>query len=152
MGPTWGPPGSCRPQIGPMLVPWTLLSGKFRLYIWDKLLKGKLTANTDHLNRDKKLLFMVADTLLYFLCYVLNTETLWKQLSLILPWTVFSHLLASWLHHSWLWHHVNTFYGTGISTSYSVVVLAFTYWCKWLIFTSELQPWISTSHQLVFKT
>ena len=27
MGQTWGPPGSCRPQMGPMLVPWTLLSG-----------------------------------------------------------------------------------------------------------------------------
>ena len=27
MGPTWGPPGSCRPPIGPMLAPWTLLSG-----------------------------------------------------------------------------------------------------------------------------
>ena len=26
MGPTWGPPGSYRPQMGPMLVPWTLLS------------------------------------------------------------------------------------------------------------------------------
>ena len=26
MGPTWGPPGSCRPQMGPMLAPWTLLS------------------------------------------------------------------------------------------------------------------------------
>ena len=30
MGPTWGPPGSCRPQMGPMLAPWTLLSG----YMW----------------------------------------------------------------------------------------------------------------------
>ena len=29
MGPTWGPPGSCRPQLGPMLAPWTLLSGRF---------------------------------------------------------------------------------------------------------------------------
>ena len=28
MGPTWGPPGSCRPQMGPMLAPWTLLSGE----------------------------------------------------------------------------------------------------------------------------
>ena len=28
MGPTWGPPGSCRPQRGPMLAPSTLLSGK----------------------------------------------------------------------------------------------------------------------------
>ena len=27
MGPPKGPPGSCRPQMGPMLVPWTLLSG-----------------------------------------------------------------------------------------------------------------------------
>ena len=28
MGPTWGPPGSCRPQMGPILAPWTLLSGE----------------------------------------------------------------------------------------------------------------------------
>ena len=28
MGPTWGPPGSCRPQMGPMWAPRTLLSGK----------------------------------------------------------------------------------------------------------------------------
>ena len=27
MGPTWDPPGSCRPQMGPMLAPWTVLSG-----------------------------------------------------------------------------------------------------------------------------
>ena len=27
MGPTWDPPGSCRPQMGPMLAPRTLLSG-----------------------------------------------------------------------------------------------------------------------------
>ena len=27
MGPTWGPPGPCRPQMGLILVPWTLLSG-----------------------------------------------------------------------------------------------------------------------------
>ena len=25
--PTWGPTGSCRPQVGPMWDPWTLLSG-----------------------------------------------------------------------------------------------------------------------------
>ena len=29
MGPTWGPPGSCRPLMGPTLAPWTLLSGVF---------------------------------------------------------------------------------------------------------------------------
>ena len=27
MGPTWGPPWSCRPQMGPMSAPWTLLWG-----------------------------------------------------------------------------------------------------------------------------
>ena len=27
MGPTWGPPGADRIQVGPMLAPWTLLSG-----------------------------------------------------------------------------------------------------------------------------
>ena len=38
MGPTWGPPGSCRSQVGPMLALWTWLSGlclevvKGRLY------------------------------------------------------------------------------------------------------------------------
>ena len=39
--PTWGPPGSCRPQVGPMLAPWTLLSGTYHMlsfcYIWDAL-------------------------------------------------------------------------------------------------------------------
>ena len=29
MGLTWDPSGSCRPQMGPMLAPWALLSGKF---------------------------------------------------------------------------------------------------------------------------
>ena len=27
MGPTWGPPGSCRPQMGPLLAPHNLQSG-----------------------------------------------------------------------------------------------------------------------------
>ena len=27
MGPTWGPSGADRPQVGPILAPWTLLSG-----------------------------------------------------------------------------------------------------------------------------
>ena len=33
MGPTWDPPGSCRPQTGPMLATWTLLSGLFMCMI-----------------------------------------------------------------------------------------------------------------------
>ena len=30
MRPTWGPSGSCCPQMGPMLAPWTLQSGLWR--------------------------------------------------------------------------------------------------------------------------
>ena len=29
--PTWGPPGSCRPQVGLMLAPWILLSGSEKM-------------------------------------------------------------------------------------------------------------------------
>ena len=36
MGPTWGPPGSCRPQVGPMLASWTLLSGMFTCLLHSK--------------------------------------------------------------------------------------------------------------------
>ena len=31
--PTWGPAGSSRPQMGPMLAPWTLLSGYLFLFL-----------------------------------------------------------------------------------------------------------------------
>ena len=34
MGPTWGSPGSCRPQMGPILAPWTLLSGSMMAKQW----------------------------------------------------------------------------------------------------------------------
>ena len=45
MGPTWGPPGSCWPQMGPMLVPGTMLSrGSFiSLFVWPK-----------HFNQDRE--------------------------------------------------------------------------------------------------
>ena len=33
MGPIWGPSGADRTQVGPMLAPWTLLSGKLN-HIW----------------------------------------------------------------------------------------------------------------------
>ena len=34
IGPTWGPLGSCQPQMGPMLAPWTLLSGDVFKFSW----------------------------------------------------------------------------------------------------------------------
>ena len=33
MGPTRGPPGSCQPQMGPMLAPWTLLLGWVLIHV-----------------------------------------------------------------------------------------------------------------------
>ena len=32
MRPTWGPPRSCRPQMGPMLAAWTLLLGDWYIF------------------------------------------------------------------------------------------------------------------------
>ena len=34
MGPIWGQPGADRTQAGPMLAPWTLLSGNIYIYIY----------------------------------------------------------------------------------------------------------------------
>ena len=46
MGPTWGPPGSCELQMGPMLAPWTLLSGLLKCilttYDWCSMFSSKL--------------------------------------------------------------------------------------------------------------
>ena len=42
MGLKWGPPGSCRPQMDPMLAPWALLSGN--ILIWDERI-GVVSAN-----------------------------------------------------------------------------------------------------------
>ena len=45
MGPTWGTPGSCRPQMGPMLAPWTLLSGIACVVLYTVLDSVKLHYN-----------------------------------------------------------------------------------------------------------
>ena len=45
MGLIWGPPGSCRPQMGPMLAPWTLLSGQFCKLLRQQLDIGHTVAN-----------------------------------------------------------------------------------------------------------
>ena len=42
MGPTWGPSGADRTQMGPMLAPWTLLCGYLSVQWWNVFLSGKL--------------------------------------------------------------------------------------------------------------
>ena len=59
MGPTWGPAGSCRPQMGPMLAPWTLLSryiphirrvGGYCGLVWSRVSKPSVTATERRIN------------------------------------------------------------------------------------------------------
>ena len=49
MGSTWGPPRSWRPQLGPMLAPWILLSGKLPVII-KKCEKSKFVVITPGIN------------------------------------------------------------------------------------------------------
>ena len=39
MGPTWGPSGADRTQVGPMLTPWALLSGLIGICAYNHILK-----------------------------------------------------------------------------------------------------------------
>ena len=48
MGPTWGSSGADRTQVGPMLVPWTLLSG-----VKTKLVRFKKTRTVSHAKRSQ---------------------------------------------------------------------------------------------------
>ena len=67
MGPTWGPSGADRTQVGPMLAPWTLLSGKisrsvdsarsYRSEIWQDSwqILGRIAADSLIIKFDSKL-------------------------------------------------------------------------------------------------
>ena len=70
MGPTWGPPGSCRPQMGPMLATWTLLSGiLWYLYVgfvprltplmWDQMINDDKSKNQGSHNIECKESLMI---------------------------------------------------------------------------------------------
>ena len=45
MGPTWGPTGIDRTQVGPMLAQWTLLSGMCHMFSWIQLKLIRQTSN-----------------------------------------------------------------------------------------------------------
>ena len=46
MGQTWGPPGSSRPQMGPMLAPWALLSGMWYSTLADAYCEVRILIHT----------------------------------------------------------------------------------------------------------
>ena len=43
--PTWSPPGPCRPQVGPMLAAWTLLSGYWSSTVGAVTTRPKVLSN-----------------------------------------------------------------------------------------------------------
>ena len=61
MGPTWGPSGADRTQVGPMLVPWTLLSGLFcnTQYHRDSIVNNVLLHWNPWLFRPNRILFVL---------------------------------------------------------------------------------------------
>ena len=74
MGPTWGPSGSCRPQMGPMLAPWTLPSGILIISADAQFMSVDIRWSADQVwattNNREVLIFK------YFHCCVFFTE--WK--------------------------------------------------------------------------
>ena len=84
MGPTWGSHGSCQPQMGPMLVPWTLLSGKAP-GMWFVWYPPKGTPHVTSLQRR----------------YVISAA--WNSLTLgRFRWNLSK--VQAYLSHWWLWH------------------------------------------------
>ena len=68
MGPTWGPSGADRTQVGPMLAPWTLLSG-MEIPILVRYLYTEITTQEELWLQTKS----QATILLYLGCF--NTKT-----------------------------------------------------------------------------
>ena len=72
MGPTLGPPGSCRPQVGPMLAPWTLLSGMlFSNRHWPRHFVGGRLASHSHIkfvNVSQSIILMACSSLNFSDC------------------------------------------------------------------------------------
>ena len=75
MGPTWGPSGADRTQVGPMLAPWTLLSGQFTQDVVDRLGSDILLAYTmDRLGGDMALSDIIAHSDSDIACLKIGTR------------------------------------------------------------------------------
>ena len=76
MGPTWGPPGSCRPQMGPVLSPWTLLSGPIR---WTRMYARLIYRGYTTVNRLREThicFYFVVMHLCELSCYVITHDSI----------------------------------------------------------------------------
>ena len=63
MGPTWGPPGSCQTQMGPMLAPSTLYQGLHAAHQWQSYQTGQ---TLDSLHEDVSLQTYILSTFMAF--------------------------------------------------------------------------------------
>ena len=74
MGPTWGPPGSCRPQMGPILAPWTLLSGMQQgLHFFLKPFTWNSLGNTSWCDPGSCYLFLYLSIMYHIFMHNINT-------------------------------------------------------------------------------
>ena len=71
MGPSWGPPGSCWPQMGSMLAPWTLLSGSFFVGIEERQVRNR-HPNQLCENQCEKKLIAVCNEAVQWICIARN--------------------------------------------------------------------------------
>ena len=80
MGPTWHPPGSCWPQMGPMLAPWTLLSEV--CYGVKPLPEPLLTCSQLQPTKQVSVIFELTHKIC-FETIVCKLSAIWNRLSLI---------------------------------------------------------------------
>ena len=114
MGHAWGPPGSFRPQMGPMLAPWTLLSGMSNLF-WFVIRMPfglhKLTVYVICMQLSPKCVIMgkcrvTPHASLSYMCYIFSTVAyliLWHGYVIALGWYIFGIISSTYtLARCWL--------------------------------------------------
>ena len=91
MGPKWGPSGADMTQVGPMLAPWTLLSGNF----WFEVLAFNLEVTIHHSFSKAYRMPESSITKHYFNDWC--AESIWGNEKWIFMFFTFSHYdVASW--------------------------------------------------------
>ena len=110
--PTWGPPGSCRPQVNPMLAQWTLLLGLSP--VWYHQETSFPFAGKDHLKTSQLLIYHAGTSPTLFLKWMMcfNIFVLKPWIYLPYSWKLHVHRIAhlarwcqqyivvSWLEHA----------------------------------------------------
>ena len=162
MGPTWGQSGSCWPQMGLMLAPWTLLSGKEQTQIdfppkwwWSSLMHHYVTRGTVLILKQTLLTWHLDEwhlLLKAYPCSLCEGQTLGPW-----PFSSFWHFtptLPLFLRHpvfflstSWLQHGNEGFNSLlpgrcGCDFKCLLVYKTFNDWCVWIFFEIALL-WMS---------